>query len=54
MDPVDGMIGDAGEDLPQVRFRIAAVQFGRADEAVDGGGAAPTRIGSDEEVNITT
>jgi hypothetical protein len=26
-DPVDGVMGDAGEHIPQIGFRIEAVQF---------------------------
>ena len=36
---VDGVIGDLAEHGAQVEFRIEAVELGRADQRVDGGGA---------------
>ena len=36
MDASDGMIGYGFEDLAQIEFRIDAVQFGRAEQGVDG------------------
>jgi hypothetical protein len=44
------MTGDLCEDLAQIGFRIEAVQFGCADQAVDRGGALPARIRSREQV----
>lgn len=43
------MGGDAGEDVGQPSLRINAVHFGRNDEAIHGGGASSTAIGSTEE-----
>ena len=31
LDASDGMVGDAGQDLAQVGFRIQAIEFGGAD-----------------------
>jgi hypothetical protein len=33
---MDGMLGNTVDDLAQVGFGIDAVEFGRADQAVDG------------------
>jgi hypothetical protein len=38
-DAVHGVIGDARQDLAQVRFRIDSIEFRRADQAGDGGRA---------------
>ena len=38
-DPIDWMIGDALDDETQIGFGVEAVEFGRADQAVDGSGA---------------
>lgn len=32
-DVVDGVIGEAGEYLAQIRFRVKLVEFGGADQA---------------------
>jgi hypothetical protein len=44
------VVGDAGEDIAQVSFRVEAVQLGRADQAVEGGGTLTSRIGAGEEI----
>ena len=44
LDSVDGMVGDALQDLAKISFRVEAVQFGRADQTVDGGSPFPTGI----------
>src|SRR5208283_3488 len=49
-DAVHGVIGDARQDLAQVRFRIESVEFRRADQTVDGGGALAARVGAGEQV----
>ena len=38
-DPIDGMLGDALEDVPQVGFWIELVELGCSDERVDRRGA---------------
>jgi hypothetical protein len=48
-DPVDRVIGDAGEDVTQVGFGVDAVQFAGFDQAVDDGCAVATGIGAGEE-----
>jgi hypothetical protein len=44
LDAVNGVVGNALQDLAQIRFRIQAVQFGGADQAVDGGSPLAPRI----------
>ena len=46
----NGMVGEAGEHVAQVALRIEAVQFRGADQAVEGGGALPARIGAGKKV----
>ena len=36
---VDGVIGDLGEDVLEIDLGIEAVELGRAEQGVDGGGA---------------
>src|SRR5215469_8402618 len=43
------MIGDAGQHVPQVAFRIDSVQFSRSDQAVQRRGAFSTTIGPREK-----
>jgi hypothetical protein len=43
-DAVDVVIGDLPEHSAQTEFRIEAVEFGRADQRVDGGGALAARV----------
>ena len=38
------------EDVPQVGFRIQAVELGRADQAVDRRGALAAAVGAGEEI----
>ena len=47
---VDGVIGEAFEDITQVGFRIDAVKLGRAQQAVDGRRALSAGIRSGEEI----
>ena len=44
------MVGDAGEDIAQVSFRVEAVQLGCADQAVESGGTFTAGVGSREEI----
>jgi len=50
LDTINGVVGDAGEHVAQVAFRVEAVQFGSADQAVEAGGALSDRIGASEKV----
>jgi len=50
VDAVDGVIGDAGEHVAQVCFRIDVVQLRGADQAVDCGSAFAAGIRSREQV----
>ena len=38
-DAVDWVVGDAVQDLAEIAFWIESVEFGRADQRVDGGSA---------------
>lgn len=38
-DAVDGVVGDAFEDMVEVEFRVLTVELGCAEQGVDGGGA---------------
>jgi len=49
-DAPDGVVGDAREHVAQAALRIQTVQFRRADQAVDCGGALATRIRACEKV----
>ena len=49
LDTINGVVGDAGEHVAQVAFRVEAVQFGSADRAVEAGGALSDRIGASEK-----
>ena len=44
------MVGNAGQDLAQVGFRVEAVEFGRADQAVNGGRPFASGVGTGEEI----
>ena len=48
------MVGEAGEHVTQVALRIEAVQFRGADQAVEGGGALPARIGAGKKVVLAS
>jgi len=50
---VDGMVGDACQDIAQVCLRSSPFQFGRADQAVHRGGALAAGIGACEQVILT-
>jgi hypothetical protein len=42
---VDGMISDSLQDMSQIELRIQIVEFGRAEQAVNGRGAFAAGIG---------
>ena len=44
------MLGDAGEDVPQVGLGIEAVQLGRLDQGVEGGRPLGAPIRASEQV----
>ena len=50
LDLAHRMIGDSGEDMRQVGFRIDAVEFGRTDQAVHGRGPIAARVRSCKHV----
>ena len=43
LDAVDGVVGDLSEDSTEIERRIESVEFGRADQAVEGCGALGRR-----------
>lgn len=48
-DLVDGMIGDAFEDVAKVSFRIELIELCGAEQAVDIGGAFAAIVGAGEQ-----
>jgi len=38
------MIGNVRQHVAQVRFRVPSVQFGRPDQAIEGGGALAANL----------
>src|SRR5258708_1681950 len=44
------MIGDVGQHVSEIRFGIATVEFGAADQAVDCGGSLAAGVGAGEQV----
>ncbi len=36
-DAVDRVVGDAFEDVVEIELRVVAVEFGRAEQGIDGG-----------------
>ena len=50
VDPSDGVIGDAAEDVMQTSFRIEAVALGTLDRGADRGGALAAGIGAGEQM----
>src|SRR5258708_27256952 len=50
---VDGMIGDVGQHMSQIGFRIEAVELGRPDEGVEDGGTFSSASGAGEEIVAT-
>jgi hypothetical protein len=49
LDAIDGMIGDASQDVAQVTFRIESVYVCSSDQAVYGRCTFPTAIGASEK-----
>jgi hypothetical protein len=47
------MVGDAGQHIAKIGFGIEAVEFGCADQAVDGGCALAARVRSGKQVVLT-
>jgi len=47
---VHGMIGDAHQDLSQIRFGIQSVEFRRVDQAVDPSSPLSPDIGSGKQI----
>ena len=49
-DTIVWMVGDAGEDVAEVGFRVDAVELGGFDERVHGGSSFAAAIGAGEEI----
>jgi hypothetical protein len=49
-DAADWVFGDLGQGRVQTELRIESVEFGRADQRIDRGGALPSRIGAGKQV----
>ena len=50
LDATDRVIGDALNNVAQIRFRVEAIELGGADQAVDAGGAFAAGIRAAEEL----
>jgi len=50
LDAADGMVGDLRQHGAEVELRIETVELGRADEAVERGGAIATGVGAGEQI----
>lgn len=53
-DAVDGMVGDVGEDVSQVVFRVDSVELGGAEQGVHGCSAFSSRVRAGEEEDDMT
>ncbi len=51
---MDGMFGDAPEDVGEVGLRVDAVHLGSFGEGVDAGGALASGAGSAEEIDLSS
>jgi len=54
INPVDRMLGDLGQHMAQLGFGGDAVELGRANQRVDGGGALASAVGAGEQVVAAT
>ena len=52
-DAMDGMLGDAADDLAQISFGVDAVELGRADQAVDRRRPLTARVRAGEQVVLS-
>ena len=50
VDPVNRVLGDAGQNLAKISFRVQTVEFGGADQRVDGGSAYAAGVGPTKKV----
>jgi ribosomal protein L1 len=48
------VISDSFEDVLEIDLRVEAVELGRAKQRVDGCGALPSGVRSDEEIVLAT
>jgi len=49
-DAVDRVVGDVGQDVSEVAFRVDAVELGCPEQGVDGGGAFSAAVRSGEQI----
>lgn len=47
------MVGDAGQNVPEIGLGIEAVELGALDQGVDDGGALAAGVGAGEEPVLT-
>ena len=45
LDPVNGMVRDAGQHHTEISFRVETVQFRRTDQTIDDGSSLSAGIG---------
>src|ERR1017187_1976153 len=53
VDPVDRVLCDAGQDLAKIALRVQSVEFGGADQRVDGGSAYAAGVGPTKKVVLS-
>src|ERR1700730_5320623 len=54
VDPVDRVLGDAGQDLAELAFGIESIEFRRSDQRVDGGRSLPPGVRATEKVVLAS
>lgn len=54
VDAVDRVVGDACEDVAQIRLRIDAIEFCGANQTVNCGSTFTTRVCSSEQIVAAT
>src|SRR5260370_21302964 len=54
VDPVDRMVGDAGQNPAEIAFGIESVEFRRSDQRVDGRSAFATGVRATKKVVLSS
>ena len=50
---IDGVFGDLSEDSTKIESRIKCIEFGSADQTVEGCGALSARVGSHKKIVLS-
>ena len=53
IDAIDGMLGDASDDVAEVGLGIKAIQFGGTNESVDCGPAFAAAVGAEVQIVLS-